>query len=94
MIDKYESRRIRVDIRRVLLEVWDPVGIKTEPNAQDEYDCCLGDLYHLLTGGVSDEQITEYLWRRATDHMGLSMNKEAMTPAVKALREIPLPERQ
>jgi len=38
MIDKYESRRIRVAIRNVLLGVWDPIGIKDEPNAQDEYD--------------------------------------------------------
>ena len=37
MIDKYESRRIRGEIRRVLMTVWDPIGVKDEPNAQDEY---------------------------------------------------------
>ena len=35
MIDKYESRRIRAEIRQVLLTVWDPIGVADEPNAQD-----------------------------------------------------------
>jgi hypothetical protein len=30
-IDKEESRRIRNDIRQVLLQVWDPIGIQDEP---------------------------------------------------------------
>ncbi len=38
MIEKYESRRIRVAIRHALMDVWDPIGIKDEPNARDEYD--------------------------------------------------------
>jgi hypothetical protein len=60
MIDKYESRRVRAEVRRVLLDVWDPIGVKDEPNAQDEYDCCLGSLFNLLTTGATDDQIAEY----------------------------------
>ena len=90
MIDKYESRRIRVEIRRVLLNEWDPIVIRDEPNAQDEYDCCLGDVFHLLTTGASDEQITDYLWKTATEHMGLTPRKEDMAPTVNALRRIHL----
>jgi hypothetical protein len=45
VIDKYESRRITVDIRHVLMSVWDPIGIKDRPNAQDEYDSYLGGVY-------------------------------------------------
>lgn len=92
MIDKYESRRIRVEIRHVLLSVWDPIGIKDEPNAQDEYDCCLGSLLRLLTTSATDDQIAEYLWRQGTEHMGLSLHKEAMYPTVAALRQISLAE--
>jgi hypothetical protein len=47
MIEKYESRRIRRDIRRVLLTVWDPIGVKGAPSAQDEYDGYLGDVFQL-----------------------------------------------
>ena len=43
VIEKYESRRIRVEIRRVLLMVWDPIGIRDESNAQDEYDGYWGE---------------------------------------------------
>lgn len=49
MIDKYESRRIRTEIRRVLMTVWDPIGVRDEPNAQDEYDSYLGGVFGLLT---------------------------------------------
>ena len=59
MIDKYESRRIRVDIRHVLMSVWDPIGIKDEPNAQDEYDSYLGGVYELLITGASEERFAE-----------------------------------
>ena len=92
MIDKHESRRIRVEIRHVLMNVWDPIGVKDEPNAQDEYDCCLGSLFNLLTTSATDEQIAEYLWRQGTEHMGLSLRKEQMYPTVAALRQISLPE--
>ena len=93
MIDKHESRRIRVEIRHVLMNVWDPIGVRDEPNAQDEYDCCLGSLFTLLTTNATDDQIAEYLWRQATEHMGLSLQKEAMYPTVAALRQVPLPEK-
>jgi hypothetical protein len=36
MLDKATSRRVRAQIRHALLNVWDPIGIKEEPNAQDE----------------------------------------------------------
>jgi hypothetical protein len=52
MIEKYESRRIRVAIRHVLMDVWDPIGGKGEPNAQDEYDDYLGGVYELLVSGA------------------------------------------
>jgi hypothetical protein len=92
MIDKHESRRIRTEIRGVLMNVWDPIGVRDEPNAQDEYDCCLGSLFTLLTTGATDDQIAEYLWRQGTEHMGLSLRKEQMYPTVAALRQISLSE--
>jgi hypothetical protein len=90
MVGKQVSRRITADIRRVLLDVWDPIGVGDEPNAQDEYDCCLGGLYQLLIDGASVEEIQDYLWKQATGHMGLTVPKEGMTPTVKALRRVSL----
>ena len=92
MIEKYESRRIRGEIRRVLMTVWDPIGVKGEPNAQDEYDSYLGDVLALLTGGASDDRIGEYLWHVVTDRMELPAKKEDMQDTVIALRRIELPQ--
>jgi hypothetical protein len=92
MIDKQESRRIRVEIRHVLLDVWDPIGVRNAPNAQDEYDCCLYPVFRLLTTGASDDQIAEWLQKQAGEHMGLgNVRKEAMYPTVAALRRISIP---
>jgi hypothetical protein len=74
------------------LDVLDPIGVKDEPNAQDDYDCCLGSLFHLLTTGATDDQMAEYLWRQGTEHMGLQLQKEAMYPTVAALLQIALRE--
>jgi len=89
MIEKYESRRIRVEIRRVLLDVWDPIGIKGEPNAQDEYDGYIGEIYELLIGDSPDRELSEYLFSVVYDHMGLHGAKIGdMDATVNALRKI------
>lgn len=91
-IDKYESRKIRVQIRHILLEVWDPIGVKDEPHAQDEYDGYLGDIYELLVNGARDAKIAEYLHWVVSDRMGLdSARVSDMAPTVQALRAIPIP---
>ena len=92
MIEKYESRRIRVAIRHVLMDVWDPIGVKNEPNAQDEYDGYLGGVYELLVSGASDEYIEDHLWRIVTERMELPAKKSDMTNTKNALRRIPLPQ--
>jgi hypothetical protein len=91
MIDKNESRRIRIQIRHVLLNVWDPIGVRDEPNAQDEYDGYIGDIYELLVSKSSDEQLVEYLLWAAHERMGLDAVRSDMTSTVEALRNIPLP---
>ena len=92
MIEKYDSCRIRVQIRHVLLEVWDPIGVRDMPEAQDEYDSYLGEIFQLLTTGGTDEQIADYLWNQANDHMGSSIAREQMYPTVAALRKIQIPK--
>ncbi len=91
MIEKYESRRIRVDIRHVLMDVWDPIGVKDIPEAYDEYDGYLGEVMKLLVDAKTDEEIALHLQWIITDRMGLTAKVEDMMPTVKALRAIPLP---
>ncbi len=70
-IDKYEVRRIRGEIRRVLMQYWDPIGIKGEPNAQTEYDAYLGGVYQLLVRRAPDEEIASHLCRIVEEEVGL-----------------------
>ncbi len=90
MIEKAEARRIRKEVSQVLLTVWDPIGVGDIPECADEYDCCLSGIYELLTNGANDNQLLDYLYERATHHMGLSIPRESMIPTVKALRQIQL----
>jgi hypothetical protein len=78
-------------IQRVLLTVWDPIGVKDIPEAQDEYDSYAPHVYSLLKSGRSDQQIAQELLYIATETMGLSgPTLEDMRPTVEALRQIPL----
>jgi len=92
--DKQESREIRVAIRRVLLQVWDPIGVQDEPFAQDEYDGYLGDVYELLLRGAPEDDIANYLFRVAIERMGFArwqVNSKTVE-AARALQRIPFPQ--
>ena len=89
MIDKSTSRRIRVQIRHVLLEVWDPIGVRDEPNAQDEYDGYIGPVFELLVHDGTDAQIVDHLhW--AEERMGMNGSRHNDQDVVTALRAIRL----
>lgn len=60
-MNKDESRQIRAEIRRVLMDEWDPIGVKDTPEAADEYDLYLGDIYGLVTQGASPSKLSAYL---------------------------------
>jgi len=94
MIDKATSRRIRVQIRHVLLEVWDPIEIKDEPNAQDEYDGYVGPIFDLLADGATDEQVTDRLLYFVNNRMGLTAAAGHMLPTIRALRAIEFPDQK
>jgi hypothetical protein len=84
-------RMVRPEVRRVLLEVWDPIGVCEEPGAQDEYDEYADHVVGQLFSGATDDEIADYLHRVATENMGLPHRRERAYPAVAALRRIKLP---
>jgi hypothetical protein len=90
LMPKGESREVRCAIRRVFLEVWDPIRISDEANAQDEYDGYIGRVFELLVTGGSDKEIIEYLlW--ATERMGMDGSRVSLQAVTAALRQIPIP---
>lgn len=91
MIASYDSQRIRSQIRHVLLNTWDPIDIKDEPNAQNEYDNYIGRLSDFLVSNAPDTELTEYLYWAVHECMGFDgASRSDMAATVEALRKIPL----
>jgi hypothetical protein len=71
--NKYQSRENRAKVRELLMHEWDPIGVKDVPEAQDEYDFYVGEIYVMLMDGKANATaINERLWDIATNHMGLT----------------------
>jgi hypothetical protein len=91
MTSKENSRRIRDAIHHVFLDVWDPIGIADEPNAQDEYDSYIGRAFELLWAKASDAELNEYLvW--IVGQMGMDGSRHSHADVIQALRAIDLHE--
>jgi hypothetical protein len=59
-------------IGAILLKEWDPIGVKDEPMAQDEYDGYVGGVYRLLASRATETEVAEHLSRLEAENMGLS----------------------
>jgi hypothetical protein len=90
MIDRRRDFRARFPaIRRVLLEEWDPIGVRDEPGAQDEYDGYALALYGLLARGATDDDLAQYLAEVATFWMALGTGtRDSSRTVIGALRQI------
>lgn len=95
MINKAEARRIQTEIRDVLIDIWDPIGVK-DFAPRDEYDSYIGKIYGLLRGGATDQQIAAELLGIEIE-LGLGLPQPGSTDTniqqtVAALRRLKLPE--
>lgn len=88
MLGKSEYRRIEAEIRTVLANVWNPIGIVGLP--ADEYDGYVGRIYGLLTRS-SDNELARELLRIEREDLGLSHAGSTINETVIALRAIRLP---
>jgi hypothetical protein len=70
--DKIERvRLVQAKIRTILLDEWDPIGIGEMPDAQDEYDRYVGQVYRKIADGAGSFPIAQLLTRIEFDRMGL-----------------------
>jgi hypothetical protein len=92
VISKERSREIRVEIRHVFNDVWDPIGVMSDPAwPRDEYDGYIGRMFELLTGGGSDQEIEGYLlW--CVGRMGMDGSRASHRDVIDSLRKIDLKE--
>ncbi len=90
-MSKQTLRQIMANVRRVLWEQWDPIGVNDEPEAFGEYDRYADGIYDLLMRGASDDEIAKQLHSYETVDMELHRRtNEQRMAVVKALRTIDL----
>ena len=86
--DRYRSRRNRAKVRELFWREWDPIGINTASNAQDEYDRYADQAYVMLMDEKkSAGEIAFYLYWVASEYMGLGGNRAAMRGDCEAVAE-------
>jgi len=81
MRDQIQSREILEQIRAILLQEWDAIGIRDTQGPQDEYDSYADEILAILSAReTTTEVIAAHLLQIATDKMALRH-----TPALMAL---------
>ena len=58
-------------IDQILWSDWDPIGINDDPEARDEYQNYLPQVYGLKIKNADQETIANYLFKIETENMGL-----------------------
>jgi len=70
-VDVVNKERIRNQIRKILMDEWDPIGVNDTPEAADEYDFYIGGVYRLLEQGTSEAEIVTHLEGIEVGRMGM-----------------------
>jgi len=78
--NKHQSREIRATVREVLMEAWDPIGVRNVPEAQHEYDRYVGKVYVMLMDEHASEQAI------ATDHYDIEINYLGLSPSSELMQ--------
>lgn len=71
-----KAKEAHAAIKQILLKEWDPIGVSEFPEAQDEYDAYVSEVYRLLSRRVGSREVFDYLWWLETAHMGLCGNRQ------------------
>ena len=72
-------------IRGVLLEDWDPCYVRDAPEAHDEYDSYVLQIYGMLRNGTSAERLADYLYKLETEWMGSTVKRATLLPVAQKL---------
>jgi hypothetical protein len=76
-----------VEVRRILMDEWDPIGVQDLPSAADEYDRYGRVIGLMLLQGVRLAELETYLHRVRTDYMGISVGVTGAREATVLQRE-------
>jgi hypothetical protein len=73
---KWWKDRGGAGVRRLLMDEWDPIGVRAWPEAADEYDSYVGVVGRMLHEGKTATEIQRYLTKIREEHMGLGPSME------------------
>lgn len=76
-----QGKEMNSKIHDVLINYWDPIGVKEFHDAQDEYDLYIPDILSLLIK-KDKQQLFDYLLWLETEHMGLETADVLITEKV------------
>jgi hypothetical protein len=62
------------EIKRILLQEWDPIGVADTSGAADEYDTYAFQIFTSLHSGATSDSIADYLHWVVSEHIGLPSN--------------------
>jgi len=83
--ERRRAKSIQESIRQILLHDWDPIGVNDVPEAQDEYDSYVADVYRLLASRCSADQMTDHLLRLESEAMGLVPDRKRLRAVANKL---------
>ncbi len=66
-----KNNAIVLEIRSVLINDWDPIGIGDNPNLGDEYDGYIGSIMKILMQRLPNEEIVVFLKKIENTEMGI-----------------------
>lgn len=66
-----ESKEMITDVRSVLINDWDPLGIGNNSNLKDEYDGYVGAIIQILLQKSSIESLFLFLKKVENEDMGI-----------------------
>lgn len=66
--------KIEKQVKDILMNDWDPIGVKNNPNAKAEYDEYALRIVGMLYNGSNENKIAEYLNIVVTQDLGLPAN--------------------
>lgn len=80
-INKWSKMKIEKAVAEILLNEWDPIGLKDDSNANLEYNQYALRIVGMLYNGTTEGKVAEYLNTVVTDEIG-SKNNDVVSKSI------------